>query len=309
MRARRGDDGADANVLTVRRRPAGDFSTYTLRLVQSAPDDPAPPAGFDPRSPRSSFLSRSNARATSIAQPDDDCPPAAAPEPEIDYLAKDYASFRQLMLDRMAVLMPQWRERNPADLGVALVEAARLRRRSSELPAGRRRHRSLSRHGAAARLGAAPRAPGRLFDARRLQRARLGASAGEQPMFFLMPRERSCSRAFPGSRRRCPDDPQARARARRNFRNHGRGQLVRGAQRDRILHLERPALLSAEGSDPSDPRRFARQSQGGDDADLRRGARPRQRTARRCRSGAPPRGAIDPRGNQRCRPAKRSPTR
>ena len=33
-----------------------------------------------------------------------------------------YASFRRLMLDRMAVLMPQWRERNPADLGVALVE-------------------------------------------------------------------------------------------------------------------------------------------------------------------------------------------
>ena len=27
------------------------------------------------------------------------------------------------MLDRMAVLMPAWQERNPADLGVALVEA------------------------------------------------------------------------------------------------------------------------------------------------------------------------------------------
>src|SRR5262249_54520375 len=39
-----------------------------------------------------------------------------------NYLAKDYASFRQLMLDRMAVLMPQWTERHPADLGVALVE-------------------------------------------------------------------------------------------------------------------------------------------------------------------------------------------
>ena len=26
------------------------------------------------------------------------------------------------MLDRMSALMPQWRERNPADLGVALVE-------------------------------------------------------------------------------------------------------------------------------------------------------------------------------------------
>jgi hypothetical protein len=43
-------------------------------------------------------------------------------EPEIDYLAKDYASFRQLILDRLAVLAPQWRERNPSDLGIALVE-------------------------------------------------------------------------------------------------------------------------------------------------------------------------------------------
>src|SRR5207245_6729960 len=43
-------------------------------------------------------------------------------QPEINYLAKDYASFRQLMLDRMALLTPQWRERNTADLGIALIE-------------------------------------------------------------------------------------------------------------------------------------------------------------------------------------------
>src|SRR5204862_2931344 len=43
-------------------------------------------------------------------------------DPELDYLAKDYASFRQLMLDRIATIMPTWQERNPADLGIALVE-------------------------------------------------------------------------------------------------------------------------------------------------------------------------------------------
>jgi hypothetical protein len=37
-------------------------------------------------------------------------------------LAKDYASFRQLMLDRMALTAPDWQERNAADLGVTLVE-------------------------------------------------------------------------------------------------------------------------------------------------------------------------------------------
>lgn len=44
------------------------------------------------------------------------------PSPEIDYLTKDYASFRQLMLDRLAVLMPGWAERHAADLGITLVE-------------------------------------------------------------------------------------------------------------------------------------------------------------------------------------------
>jgi len=42
--------------------------------------------------------------------------------PEIDYLAKDYASFRQLMLDHFAVRVPAWTERSEADLGLAIVE-------------------------------------------------------------------------------------------------------------------------------------------------------------------------------------------
>ena len=42
--------------------------------------------------------------------------------PDIDYLAKDYASFRQLMLDRISVLSPSWQEQNPADIGIVLVE-------------------------------------------------------------------------------------------------------------------------------------------------------------------------------------------
>ena len=53
--------------------------------------------------------------------PVDDCPPEPGVAPSIDYLAKDYASFRQLLLDRLSVVMPEWTERNPADIGVALV--------------------------------------------------------------------------------------------------------------------------------------------------------------------------------------------
>ena len=43
-------------------------------------------------------------------------------EPEVNYLAKDYASFRQLILDRLALLVPDWTERHVPDIGIALVE-------------------------------------------------------------------------------------------------------------------------------------------------------------------------------------------
>ncbi len=42
--------------------------------------------------------------------------------PEIDYRAKDFASFRQLMLDQISLLIPDWQERHPADLGDTLID-------------------------------------------------------------------------------------------------------------------------------------------------------------------------------------------
>ena len=37
-------------------------------------------------------------------------------------MAKDYASFRRLLLDLLPQLNPDWIERNPSDLGIALIE-------------------------------------------------------------------------------------------------------------------------------------------------------------------------------------------
>ena len=112
---------AAGNLLTVGVSEPGDFSTYTLRLV-TAPGDPGPPPGFDPQLTEVAFSFK-------VACPTDfDCVDAPAPaptpatEPPIDYLAKDYASFRRLMLDRLTAIMPDWQERNPADLGLTLVE-------------------------------------------------------------------------------------------------------------------------------------------------------------------------------------------
>ncbi len=47
---------------------------------------------------------------------------AAGPALASSYLAKDYASFRQRMLDDLTQALPDWQERSPADLQVALVE-------------------------------------------------------------------------------------------------------------------------------------------------------------------------------------------
>ena len=109
------------DVLTVVTDRAGDFSTYTLRLVTS-PTNPAPPPPMDGQLSEVQFTFKVDCPSDFDCAPPTACPATPPPEPLIDYLAKDYASFRRLMLDRMAVIMPDWQERNAADIGIAAVE-------------------------------------------------------------------------------------------------------------------------------------------------------------------------------------------
>src|SRR6267143_1913601 len=92
----------------------GDFSTYTLRLVGVAE--------VDPRYDHVDFSFKINCPSDLDCAPACACEPPLLSEPEINYLAKDYASFRQLILDRLALLVPDWKERHVPDLGIALVE-------------------------------------------------------------------------------------------------------------------------------------------------------------------------------------------
>jgi hypothetical protein len=92
----------------------GDYSHYTLRLVDV--DE------IDVRLAQVRFSFKVNCAADFDYKSTTQCAPDVVREPDIDYLARDYASFRQLMLDRLSLLVPDWRERNPADAGVALVE-------------------------------------------------------------------------------------------------------------------------------------------------------------------------------------------
>ena len=113
--------GIAGEVVTLRTDRAGDYSTYTLRLVSSPAIDAAP-AGFDPMLAAVSFAFKVNCPSDFDCATADACLPEPLATPPIDYLAKDYASFRKLLLDRLSVTMPGWTERNPADLGVTLVE-------------------------------------------------------------------------------------------------------------------------------------------------------------------------------------------
>jgi hypothetical protein len=108
-------------ILVVRTDRAGDFSPYRLRLGVNR-DNPQPLKNFDPVSSVVNFSFKVECPTDLDCQPQHECADAVQITPDINYLAKDYAGFRRLLLDRLSVLMPDWRERSPADLGVTLVE-------------------------------------------------------------------------------------------------------------------------------------------------------------------------------------------
>jgi hypothetical protein len=108
-------------VVAIQLDRSGDFSPYTLRLIaQPGADDP--PDGFDPALSEVTFSFKAGCPSIGDCLSDGCCPPDLPPEPDINYLAKDYLGFRQVMLDRMAVLTSSWKETHEADMGVMLVE-------------------------------------------------------------------------------------------------------------------------------------------------------------------------------------------
>jgi len=106
------DDSDDYLIVALDRE--GDASTYTLRLVNLE--------GIDPRYDHADFSFKVDCAADLDCALPESCPPPLLDEPEISYLAKDYASFRQLILDRLALILPDWQERHIPDLGITLVE-------------------------------------------------------------------------------------------------------------------------------------------------------------------------------------------
>jgi hypothetical protein len=79
-------------------------------------------AAIDPLFAGASFALTEGARGAT--DPGASAPPAAVlpTPPAIDYIAKDFNSFRRLMLDHVTALMPQWHERHVADVGNVVID-------------------------------------------------------------------------------------------------------------------------------------------------------------------------------------------
>ena len=120
------DVTASGHVLTVEVERPGDFSPYVLRLVASPADD-SPPDQIDPALAQVQFWFKVDCPSDFDCRPAEECPPRPSTEPPIDYLARDYASFLRLMLDRLSALLPDWQERSPADLLDTLTELIAFR--------------------------------------------------------------------------------------------------------------------------------------------------------------------------------------
>jgi hypothetical protein len=117
------DDTADWSVdiegrpvLTLRAKVEGDFSNYVLTLL-GAP-------ALDLVYASSTFSFKANCPSDfDCAPPPLVCPPDDTAVPPIDYLAKDFLSFRAALMDFSALRYPAWVERSEADFGMMFLEA------------------------------------------------------------------------------------------------------------------------------------------------------------------------------------------
>ncbi|HET7429868.1 MAG TPA: baseplate J/gp47 family protein [Nocardioides sp.] len=114
-------------VVTIPGGQQTDYSTYRLEVV-AGPGQAGPPAFLDPHLAAVDFSFKVDCGSElDCAEPPR--PPEADPadDPELDYLARDWEGFRRLMLDRLSVLVPGFREDDAVDLTTTLVEALAYR--------------------------------------------------------------------------------------------------------------------------------------------------------------------------------------
>jgi hypothetical protein len=99
----------------------GDFSVYALTIISPLLDPFFQTAQFSFKARCPSDLDCRPAPV--VARFGDRATTGADAPPPIDYLAKDFVSFRQALLDFSALRYPEWQERSEADFGMMFLEA------------------------------------------------------------------------------------------------------------------------------------------------------------------------------------------
>jgi hypothetical protein len=108
-----GVDAAGKPLLTLLVSPIGDFSFYTLKISGAT--------RLDTYLSHTTFVFRPGCIGCPSEVPY--CPPPEGDPPQIDYLAKDFLSFRRALLDFSSARYPSWLERSEADVGMVALEA------------------------------------------------------------------------------------------------------------------------------------------------------------------------------------------
>jgi hypothetical protein len=104
--------GAAPNMLQLRVEPIGDYSTYTLTIAKPE---------VDPLFSSIPFKFRPGCFNLNCA-PGWDASPPPQDEPAIDYLARDYDSFRHVLIASMMQRVPGWQPTSEADLDQVLID-------------------------------------------------------------------------------------------------------------------------------------------------------------------------------------------
>lgn len=108
-------DSEGRPVLALTVAAPGDFSTYTLSIESDQ---------LDPFFSSVPFTFKASCPTTlDYVTPPPACPAPPGEQVPIDYLAKDFGSFRRALSEFSTLRYPAWVERSEADLGVVLMEA------------------------------------------------------------------------------------------------------------------------------------------------------------------------------------------
>jgi hypothetical protein len=109
---------------------AGDFSNYTLTLTTGTPAPSGTAGTFIPLTTLDPMYCSAVFSFKALCPSDFDCAlesdccgPEEPPLPAINYLAKDFQSFKLALTDFSSQRYPSWQERSEADFGVMFMEA------------------------------------------------------------------------------------------------------------------------------------------------------------------------------------------